>query len=224
MDAKALLKDPMVVPSVAWTALKRLFGEEVTTWEPDTIRLELRRRGVPPPDGLMSKLLAAQTITNTRVWTYDHEALFAFAVACDGVTASAEALVCPTPEQLCWAMREIQVLTGLDANDDEGFDPDAIDPAIGLVLHEEGFAIAPDGLGFCDNALSLLNMGDAGLRDKVRTAWADLATKPIDSLRSEVAGLPENAVSIQLQRLADCRLYVAEAEERRARQNAVAVS
>ncbi len=219
MDSKALLKDPQVSLSVAWAAFKDLFGDGVITWEPDTIRLELRRRGITDHHGLLSKLLGAQTIITTRSWTYDHDELFAFALACDGVPAAGEMDQHPTPEQLCWAMKEIAALTDDTPDEDHGFDQDTIDPAICVILMDEGMCVPPNELHFCWDVLEqLIDDSHQKLMTSVTGAWAKLKGEPLDVLRREISEMEETAVSVQLSRLADCRLFVAEAEERRAQQ------
>ncbi len=221
MDSKALLKDPQVALSVAWVALKDLFGASVITWEPDTIRLELRRRGIIDDHGLISKLLAAQTIETTRSWTYDHTELFAFALACSGVSASGEMHPHPTPEQLCWAMHEIGAVTGARPDDEHGFDPDTIDSAIAVVLLDEGMVVAPEELAFCQPVLDeMVHEDHSKLTSKVSAAWDKLKHEPLNVLRREIDAREEDDVTVQLRWLAECRLYVAEAETRRAQENA----
>ena len=65
MNARELLKDPRVQPSVAWRALKAGWGDGAQYWEPEALRIELTRGGVTPTDGLMAKLLGAQTVALT---------------------------------------------------------------------------------------------------------------------------------------------------------------
>jgi hypothetical protein len=221
VNVKGALSDPLLTSSVALEAVKKLLGPTVLAWEPETIRLELTRRGITVDDGVMAKILSAITIVTTRAWTADHDVLFAFAVACCGVPADAEALHHPTPEQLCWAIHEIAALVGAAVNDDEGFDPDTVDPAIAVVLHDEGFMVTPDELRFAQDALDRSNRYslDAGLKKRVLDAWKKLATLPVNELRKELAKLDEDPYGVQLRRLGDCRLYVAEHEERRAKQH-----
>ena len=222
MGAKDVLKDPQLLSSVALVAIKRLLGPNVVTWEPDTIRIELKRREIDPTDDLMAKVMSSITVATTNTWTTDHDVLFAFAVACCGVPANAEVMAHPTPEQLCWAMHEIQAITGHAITEDEGFDPDAIDPAIAVVLHDEGFVYAPEDLEFVQDNLDRLtapaHVDD--LRRRVIAACKIMAELPTETLRRHLDKLGESAADIQLRRLGDCKLFVAERLLRRARQHA----
>ena len=222
MSPLELLKDPQVVTSVALEAAKRLLGPTVEAWEPETIRLELSRRGIHEADSLMGKIMAAVTIKSTRKWVYDHDALFAFAVACCGVPGDSEALHHPTPEQLCWAMREIATLTGHTVDDDVGFDPDCIDPAIAAVLHDDGYVLAPAQLSFVQDSLDHLNkLGDvAAIKKSVKEAWGAIDKIPSWELHKKLDSLDDDAEEVQVRRLGDCKLYVAEHELLRARQHA----
>jgi hypothetical protein len=223
VSAKAVLKDPLLTSSVALAAVTKLLGPTVKAWEPETIRIELGRREINADEGLMAKVLSAITISTNTSWTYDHDVLFAFAVACCGVPSDSEALHHPTPEQLCWAMREITALTSARITDDEGFDPDSIDPAIAAVLHGDGFVLAPDELSFVQDVLDTMNANghDSSLRNAVKAAWKDLAQFSTDTVRRRFDQLGETAQDIQLRRLGDCKLYVAEHELRRATQHAL---
>ena len=222
MTAAAVLRDPEVAPSVAWKAVKQLLGPTCEAWELDTIRIELDRRKVDTNDSLMAKLFGAMTIATSHAWTYDHDVLFAFAVACSGVSAAAEALHHPTPEELCWAVSEIHALRGKRPDEDEGFDPDTVDPAIASVLHDDGYVVAPDELAFVQDSLDKLNKhGDSSdLKSEVRDAWKTVSKIPTSELHRRLSQLDEEPAEVQIHRLGDCKLYVAEHELLRAKQHA----
>lgn len=218
--ASEILRDPRVEMSVAWVAAQKVLGLTLPAWEPDTIRIELERAKIPPTDELMAKLLGAQTVVTGPVWTYDHDVLFALALACDGVSASGEAIHHPTPEQLCWVVRELTALTDHTFTEDDGFDPDTIDPAIAVVLHDEGLALAPKELAFCQDVLDTLLVGEKDLPARTRKEWKTVEKMPLDALRRMLQGEPKSAVDAQVHRLIECLLYVIERTDRRSRQNA----
>jgi hypothetical protein len=222
MSAATVLRDPEVAPSVAWKAVKKLLGVTCEAWEFDTIRIELGRRNVDTTDSLMAKLFGAMTIATSNAWTYDHDVFFAFAVACSGVSADAEALHHPTPEELCWAVSEIHAIRGIKPSDDEGFDPDTIDPAIAVVLHDDGYVVAPDELEFAQDALDKLNKHGANfdLKSEVLEAWKTVGKIPLAGLHKQLSQLDEEPAEVQIHRLGDCKLYVAERELTRAKQHA----
>lgn len=222
MSDKSVLQDPAVTPSVAWTAIKKLLGPTVGAWELETIRIELSRKRIATTDELMAKVFAAMTIVTTRTWVYDHDVLFAFALACDGVSANAADIHHPTPEQLCWAMCELRALTGSKLDEDEGFDPDTIDPAIAVVLHLDGYVLAPCELSFAQHSLDRLNDHSdvKDMRSELEEGWEAVCKIPISELKKKLSQLDEEPLEVQIHRLGDCRLYVAEHELLRARQNA----
>jgi hypothetical protein len=219
-SASEALRDPLVELSVAWTAAQKVLGLTLPAWEPDTIRIELERAKIPPTDELMAKLLGAQTVVTGPVWTYDHDVLFALALACDGLSASAEAIHHPTPEQLCWVVRELEALTDHNFSDEDGFDPDTIDPAIAAVLHEEGVAVAPKELAFAQPALDHFLQSEKDLPARVAKAWKSVEKMPSEDLRRTLRDAPKSSLDVQVHRLIECRLYVIERSDRRSRQNA----
>ena len=218
--AAEALRDPLVEMSVAWIAAQHTLGLTLPVWESDTIRIELERAKIPATDALMAKLLGAQTVVTGPVWTYDHDVLFALALACDGVPAAAEALHHPTPEQLCWLLKELEALTAHTFTHDDGFDPDTVDPAIAAVLHDEGMAMAPKELAFVQPALDYFIRGDKALAERVAKAWKTAEKVPSDDLRRTLRETPKTALDVQLHRLIECRLYVNERSDRRSRQHA----
>ncbi len=217
IDAKAALKDPDAPPSVVWEAALSMWGDDAATWEPDTYRLELKRRGIVPTDALMSKLMAAQTIVNTRAWTVDHDVFFAFALACHGIPASAEAYHIPEVPQLCVAVAEIERLTGMQITPEMGFDPTAVDPAVAVLLFDQGYLLAPDELQFAQEELDEKHHGAGVDVGNLKEAWRRLRRLPVEELEKKLADAPETAQNIQLQRLADCRLAVLAVEAVRSR-------
>lgn len=223
MSAIAVLKDPQVLPSVAWAATKKLFGPSVAAWEFETIRLELQRRGVEVDESLAAKIFGAMTIEISNDWTFDHDVLFAFALSCCGVPSNGDGVHHPTPEQLCWAIHDLHAITGKPITDDEGFDPDAIDPAIGVLLHDDGYVVTPDELSFAQDALDKINRYGAlnDIKKEVQDAWKVVSTLPVDSLKKHLSELDDEPAEIQIRRLGDCRLYVAERQLRRAKQHAL---
>lgn len=223
MSSKEVLLDPTCAISSAVAAAKNLLGKEMLTWDPDTIQITLKAQLGNVPDDLMAKLLAGITILTNQAWTYDHEVLFAFALACCGIPADGEAVPHPTPEQLCWAVDELQFLFGKAITVDEGFDPQTVDPAVAVVLHDEGYVLAPDLLHFVQEELDALNCKDVDqLRRKVEKFWS--AKKDCDGreLRAAADAIEDDAVKIQIGRLVNCELYVRERRLKRAQHHVVA--
>lgn len=217
MSARELLKDPKVQPSVAWKALQAVWGDGARVWEPETMRIELVRGGVDPTDGLMAKLLGAQTVAMTGAVHEDHHVLFTFALVCDGIPATADLHPHPTPEQIAWALSEIREITGLEWTDSDGPDPDEIDAAVACVLIDEGFAVCPHSLGFCRNVFDRLSHGGK-LAGQVEQAWPMLDKLPAAEAEAMLKKAPEGDLRVQLCRLYDLKHYLAERAHDRAHQ------
>lgn len=217
MAAPELLRDPEVASSVAWEACRRLFGE-IDDWEPDAFRLSLQSHDVEATPGLMAKILGAQTIATTGCWLHDHDVLFAFALACYGVPAAADAFHHPEPRQLCWMMQEIQAIRGAVPDEHEGFDPDEVDPAIACVLAEDGWFHAPDELTFAQWCLDRMTFTATADREATTRQWQELRVLQVAELRGKLQEKDHDVVATQLDRLVDARVHVLEMEDLRARQ------
>lgn len=206
MSAIDLLKDPLVSSFATWTAIETLFGAGARAWEPETLHLELARRGVDWTDALSARVLGAQTILTSPAWAYDHDVLYAFALACDGHPAGG--IAHPTVVQLAWAVKEIEELTGGKIGEDEGFDPDTVDPAIALILHDDGWVLAPEELRFCQHELIEMNQEGSKLLTKVSGIWEKIHKLDEEALRQAVQKAPDDAVSVQIAHLADCAVEI----------------
>lgn len=208
MSPADVLRDPLVSPAVAWLALTKLLGPMVADWEPDAIALDLERHGVPPSAPLMTKLLAAQTLLTTGAVTHDYEALFAFALACDGVPHGYDEFPHPTPAALAWAVHQIEVLAKRKLTDEEGFDPDEIDPAIAVVLFEDGFYLAPTALDFVQPYLERMTHAPADKLAGARRVREKLAGLSDAELHRVIRDAPETMLGVQSRRLAEVDAYV----------------
>lgn len=203
---KELIQDPQISLSIAWEALRKLYGAGLNDWEPDTFAISLQNSGVTPKAALMTKILAAQTVAVSNICFHDHEALFGIALACDGIAAMPGQYLHPTPEELVAAVDEISVIRGKIPDDDSGFDPDEVDAAIAGVLVLDGFFVAPDGLGFVQSYLDRLTPGVATpMREHCQKIWKDI--KDLDSPELvHKADHEESIVGVQLHRLADIQM------------------
>jgi len=221
MSGQTVLQDPDVCVSVAWSAVKQMFGLQVRQWEPTVFHIELERRRIEPTEGLMAKILAAQTVATGCEWAYDYDILFAFSLACDGIAASSEDVRQPTVEQLAWAMAEINVLVEKPCTEDEGPDPDEVDAAICVVLHEEGFIVPPVELAFVKDVLNNMTRGHEELRERTEAAWSVVDKFPLERATATIAQSPETPLGVQIRRLLDVKRYVREHSDVRARQNVI---
>ncbi len=206
MDFATVLTTPFVPPVTVWEHLEARFGPGLSVWEPETFQMELERAGVPWRPGLAAKVLGTQTILTTKDWTYNLDVLFAFAYACDDLPAASDALHYPTPHALAQAVEQITSLHNKPINDDQGFDPDRIDPGIAALFHHEGWVLLPDALSFAQDELSKLTPHDGGLRDEVRRAFDRLRTVDDAEVRRTLKDEPSAAREVQLWLLMDCEL------------------
>lgn len=205
MSAHEVLQHHHAACSSAWRAVVKLLGPVALNFEPDTFRIELERRGIEWAPSVAAKVLGAQTIQVSREWVHNYDVLFAFAVAASGVAASSDGHHHPTPAELAWAVLDIEELVGQKMTDDHGFDPDHVDSAIAVVLHDDGWVYTPDALRFVQASLDLINYDPKHtLRDEVARKWAEVKTLDAETVRRAYADIPDNAVKVQLGHLYDC--------------------
>lgn len=205
MEPREVLTDPHVSPSAAWNAVRRWLGPEALAYEPETLHLELERRSVVWND-VGAKVLAAQTCLVTRDWLCNFDVLFAYAVVAGGGTAAADVVHHPSVIDLAWAVDDLRALTGGALNNDVGFDPDRVDPAIAVLLHDEGWVLTPRALMFAQDDLDKMTHIEPSFRKDLESRWAVLEAAPEAKARTLYEAAPESALRAQLGRLLDCAI------------------
>lgn len=207
MEPREVLADPHVSPSAAWDAVCRCLGAGALAYEPETLHLELERKGVSWND-VGAKVLAAQTCLVTRDWLWNFDVLFAYAVVAGGGTAAADAIHHPTVIDLAWAVDDLEVLTNKTLDHDAGFDPDRVDPAVAVLLHDEGWVLTPRSLSFAQESLDQLTHVEPSFRQELLRRWTLLELAPEDKARALYAAAAESPLRTQLGHLLDCALEI----------------
>ncbi len=209
--ARRLLTTPTTSALALLAAAQSLLGEEFIAWEPETLWLELERRGLELPLANGVRLQAALALLLVPSFYWDAVVFEKTALAFDHVFTNPDALQEATSAQLAWAVREAARITSLHGDSAREF---AHEPAAygAVVLHREGLVVAPDELAFAQPLLDRLNGGEAaGMRERVKTAWA-----AVDKRALGTHAFTETAVDVQLARLAAIELRVREQESRAA--------
>ena len=111
---------------------------------------------------------------------------------------------------MCWAIYEATLLRTLDPEDPvvPEFDED-VQQYVAVCLHRAGYIYPPDQLAFAaDNLLKMLPKGTASKATRVKNGWEHV---PKDIL--ETRKFAEDALGVQLSKLAACYLYVSDNTE-----------
>lgn len=199
-------------PKAAWDAAVRLWGDNIRVWEPETFRIAMRRMRLSEADEdrAMARLLPVQTLLMSDAWKWDYQVLFGLAMAIEGQ----ELGPCPhpTPELLAAAVRELEAILNVTITDDDGFDPHGVDPAVAVVLFDDGWVVTPEPLHFVQDELSEMTPHCERLRKLV------LSATPETEARLQASGSEDwPAYAVQRQRLDDAKAYVNNVAARRAR-------
>lgn len=205
--ARRLLTAPMTSALALLVAAQSLLGEEFSAWEPETLWLELERRGleVPLPD--RAKLQAAVALVLVPSFYWDAVVFEKTALAFDHVVPNPGALEEATSAQLAWATTEAGRIVAQHGDRPRDF---THEPAVyaAVVLNREGLLVAPEELAFAQPQLERLNRaGDVGLRERVKAAW-----RTLDKANLSTHAFAETPLDVQLARLAAVELHVRERE------------
>jgi len=170
--ARQLLVAPTTAAVVLLSATKALLGD-FDTWEPESLWLELERRGLEVPAPNRVKLQAALTLLWVPSFYWDGVVFEKTALAFDHVVTNPDALEEATAAQLAWAVREAAWILSRQGALPHDF---AHEPAAytAVVLHREGLVEAPESLAFAQLQLDRLNRGGDEMRPRVEASWQAL--------------------------------------------------
>jgi hypothetical protein len=188
-------------------AAKELLGDH-HSWEPESVWLSLKERGIDLSEANRSKLMAAVALVYVPSFYWDGVVFEKTALALDGVVGNPDALEEATSAQLAWAVEEAGWIARINHLDTPVFqhEPSAY---AAVVLHREGMVLAPRQLSFAQELLDEMNRrGDRDLKERVRERW--------DAMKGEgLAGhtYGEDPEGVQLARLAAVELHVQERDD-----------
>lgn len=207
--ALQVLKDPQSNTAAGlYLAARTVYGEDILTWEPETLWLTMEKDGINLPDEERGKLLAAITLVVHPAFYWDNLVFQRTVRAFNGELFDPETLQECSAGNMAWAVYEAGVIRGLD-NDEAiipEFDED-VQQYIAVCLFREGFVYPPEPLHefVADNLEGLFPKGSyaATLKKEVADSWAGLDKDILE--RTEFF---ENELGVQLAQLSACYLYV----------------
>ncbi len=197
--------------AVALLAAAEVFlGGEFLLWEPETVWLELQHRGVSILPVGRAKLEAVRALLLVPSFYWDAIVFEKTALAFDGHVPNPDALEEATVAQLAWAVKEAAWVATHVGEAAKAFEHE---PAAysAVVMHRDGFILAPEQLAFAQDLLDNVNETDNALKTEVREKWAAL-----DKSTMDVHAFDESFAGVQLARLAAVELHVREREDRAA--------
>lgn len=177
---------------------------EFELMEPESIWISLDKLGINLPVVNQAKIHAYITLKIMPAFYWDAIVFEKTAIAFSNEIPTPDHVEEATPEQLACAVVEAnKIATAAHEFDTEPKRYTAI------VLHRNGFVLAPEILSFSQNYLDNLNK-NGPLKSKVLDSWKTFKV----SLDSKIQDLKENEVDVQLYRLASVQLHVNDLQKR----------
>lgn len=177
---------------------------EFELMEPESIWISLDKMGVNLPVVNQAKIHAYIALKIMPAFYWDALVFEKTAIAFSNEIPTPDHVEEATPEQLACAVIEAgKIVTTVHEFDTEPKRYTAV------VLHRNGFVLAPEVLSFSQNYLDILNK-NSPLKSKVSESWKTFKI----SLDSKVQDLKENEVDVQLYRLASVQLHVEDMQRR----------
>jgi hypothetical protein len=209
-EAKATLSNASASSAIALLlSIRSLYGDEILKWEPEALWLTLERDSYFLLEPERDKIQAAISLTQHPSFYWDNIAFQHTVQALNGQHFSAETLQENNAAHMAWAICEAAVIRQFDPDKTTipDFDGD-VQLYVSVCLRREGFVFPPSELLFAEECLEKQLPKEehvTGLKKEVKQAWSHTPKN-----RLEHTEFAENAVGVQLARLAACYLYVAD--------------
>lgn len=206
VHAKEVMQDPTAPATTVLIAARYLLGPTFLSYEPETIWLEL-----DPCNANRDKVMAGIALAMTPSFYWDYRVFAGTVHALNNEAVVPEAVSCCGPEQMAWAVFEAELMFALTDGESTSpvYDP-SVEAYIASCLFEEGYVMAPVGLGFAGEELKTLLRSNAPLLQKeTEAAWAALPKEKLEQKTFE-----DSPLGAQLEKLAAAWTYVAEKTHR----------
>jgi hypothetical protein len=206
-SAKRFLKEITDDCPVAalYAAVRALYGVNFLLWEPETLWFTLEAEGIDLSNESRDKILAAMALQLNPAFYWDNLVFQNTVQAFNDVLYVAGMLQENNVAHMSWAVYEASIIRGMDP--DMGVVPDFDDDVqmyVAVCLKRAGFVVPPENLKFSEEALKILRPFESPeLKNKVQEAWETL-----DKEHLQEFPFPEDALGVQLAKLAGCFVYV----------------
>jgi hypothetical protein len=199
-----IFKDPAAGATELLLATKMHLGQGFENFEPETIWSSFEVEAVN-----RDQLLAAMNLVTHPTFFWDYRAFGNTALAFGDHAVATDTVPHPEATDMAWAVFEAEILNALSQEPAEvEFDEEVL-VYIATVLHEEGFIVAPDLLENAQEHLDRLTSPEGiALKISVQEGWETLKSHNLERLPA-----PTDALGVQLNRLAEVRLYLVKRAE-----------
>ena len=145
LKLKLVFEDPENYATTLLIAATDLYGPDLLTWAPETIRLELKEDvGATIPDENLDKLMASIAILTSDAFYKDVSKFIQLCNVLSGDTLEIEVFDPADSAEMAWGMTEAMILS--PPEDPEPF-TDEIRFYMGHAIAEDGILSPPDVLG-----------------------------------------------------------------------------
>lgn len=184
-------------------AVKELLGD-CWHWEPESVWLALEQLNADPPVENRTRLQAGIALMFVPSFYWDGIVFEKTALSLDGHEPNPEALEEPDVGQLAWAVEEAAKIVEWHGDPAWIFmhEPTAY---AAVVMHRDGYVLAPGTLAFAQASLDAMNdKAASALKAEAEKAWTAL-DKDLTTLAT--SAYPETPAGVQLARLATVELH-----------------
>jgi len=207
-EARAVLKEASNAPAAALiTAVRAIYKDAVLEWEPESLWLSLERDGFELHNPERDKIQAAITLIKKPSFYWDNLTFQRTVQALNDQPFNMDVIQEAHTAHMAWAVFEASVIRNLDPDEQTvpEFDED-VQQYAAVCMFREGLVLPPENLKFAEDSLDKLQPKEAhstGLKKEVSRAWGHLNKGKLE--HTEFA---EDAIGVQLARLASAYLYV----------------
>jgi len=142
---KQAVNDPQATATVLLVVAADSFGNELLTWDPETIRIEMTERFGEFPSHNYNRLMAGIELSTTNSFYNDLPAFIRICNSLYNGTFDPREFDPADVAEISWGITESLLIWPPDSREEEPFAPDIIE-YIAIAIKDEGIMVPPDVL------------------------------------------------------------------------------
>lgn len=208
--AANLVQSESAPASHVFSAARVILGDEFVAWEPESVWMGFKDKGLEIPDANRDKILALGTLIQVPGFYWDANLFEDTCLAFNSEPVLVDVVQEASPAQIAWGVFEAQAICTALGSEAYQFDHEPRQYTA-VSLHHDGLVLAPPLLVYCQDELNALNTTDDDFYDEVRNRWEGIQRADTPLLDLELKETPSDT---QIAKLAAITLYLEDRAER----------
>jgi len=196
VNQRKVLEDSAACGLAVYHAFQQFFGEQVDTWEPESVRLEAKSRDLVIPQENYDAYHALRAVRLHPAFFWDANVFENTVMCLNKLPMEPGEIQAPTPPEIAWGVWQVEEFEPTEWD----YDYEPVSYAA-VICKAYGLVCCPHELCFAEDRLIELTPEHDELRSEVKKRWSELQ-HPADQ------PFAEDPVGVQLALLSSVYAYV----------------